>query len=144
MSKLEESIRKRDSAKKKFYDEVKGFMLVLKASPEVSYLDEAFEEVKIKYKAIRKIHDQITDLLTLKEGQVIDGELAKHDGFIEEIMTEFSVLLGKLEEYQKSQKEPAVSPPGERTQAKIKFGKDQSSTICGRYKELSYMEKVIQ
>lgn len=86
-------------------------MVVLKASPVVSRLEDAFEEAKSKYKAVRKIHDQITDLMTIIEVQAAGEELAKHDSFIEEIMTEFGALLTKLEDYRRSQKEPALTPP---------------------------------
>ena len=94
-----------------FYDEVKSFMVVLKANTEMSRLEEAFDEVKTKYKAIRKIHDKITDVVTLAEVQVAGEGLTKHDRFIEEIMAEFGALLTKLEDYRRSQKEAALNSP---------------------------------
>jgi hypothetical protein len=52
MVKIEELNRKRSSAKKKFDDEVKGFEFVLESRPEIHSLEEAFGEVKVKYKAV--------------------------------------------------------------------------------------------
>jgi hypothetical protein len=36
---------------------------VLEARPEIYRLEEAFGEVKVKYKAVREIHDGITDFI---------------------------------------------------------------------------------
>ena len=99
MTKIEEAIRKRNSAKKKFDDEVKSFFVVLKARVEISRLEEAFDEVKTKYKAVRKLHDEITDLMI--EAEVDKDDFGSHDNFIEEIMAVYGNLLTEFEEYRK-------------------------------------------
>jgi hypothetical protein len=53
MVKIEELNRNRSSAKKKFDDDVKSYEFVLEARPEIHSLQEAFGEVKVKYKAVR-------------------------------------------------------------------------------------------
>ena len=72
MVKIEELNRKRNSAKKKFDDEVKNFEIVLEARPEISRLEEAFCEIKGKYKAIREVHDQITELMVQAEIEITE------------------------------------------------------------------------
>jgi hypothetical protein len=64
MVKIEELNRNRSSAKKKFDDDVKSYEFVLEARPEIHSLQEAFGEVKVKYKAVREIHDGIPNLMT--------------------------------------------------------------------------------
>lgn len=102
MTKIEEMVRKRNSAKKKFFDAVKSFTIVLKANPEVCRLEEAFDEVSVKYKAIRDIHDEITELMI--EAEVEEGDFVSHDGFIETVMAEYGGLLTELENYRKASK----------------------------------------
>jgi hypothetical protein len=94
MVKIEELDRKRSSAKKKFDDEVKSFEFVLEARPEIHRL-EAFGEVKVKYKAVREIHDGITDLMV--EADIEKADFTNHDIFITEIIARYGDLLSKLE-----------------------------------------------
>ena len=107
MTKIEEAIRKRNSAKKKFDDEVKSFFVVLKARVEISRLEEAFDEVKTKYKAVRKLHDEITDLMI--EAEVDKDDFGSHDNFIEEIMAVYGNLLTEFEEYRKFKEMEIIS-----------------------------------
>ena len=99
MVKIEELTRKRNSAKKKFDDEVKNFEIVLEARPEISRLDEAFSEIKGKYKAIREVHDQITELMV--EADIETTDFINHDSFITGIIEKYGDLLAKLEHYRK-------------------------------------------
>ncbi|CAB4007860.1 Hypothetical predicted protein, partial [Paramuricea clavata] len=98
MVKTEELNRKRSSAKKKFDDEVKSFKFVLKARPEIHSLEEAFGEVKVKYKAVREIHDGITDLMV--EADIEKADFTNHDIFVTELIA-YGDLLSKLEEYRR-------------------------------------------
>ena len=108
-------VRKRKSARKKFFDAVKSFTIVLKANPEISRLGEEFDEVSAKYKAIRDMHDEITELMT--EAKVEEGDFTSHDGFIEAVMTEYGGLLAELENYRKASKiiNNTVSKPTEKS-----------------------------
>ncbi|CAB4025183.1 Hypothetical predicted protein [Paramuricea clavata] len=99
MVKIEELNRKRSSAKKKFDDEVKSFEFVLEARPEIHSLEEAFGEVKVKYKAVRVIHDGITDLMV--EADIEEADFTNHDIFITEIIAKYGDLLSKLEQYRR-------------------------------------------
>ncbi|CAB3985976.1 Hypothetical predicted protein [Paramuricea clavata] len=99
MVKIEELNRKRSSAKKKFDDEVKSFEFVLEARPEIHSLEEAFGEVKVKYKAVREIHDGITDLMV--EADIEEADFTNHDIFITEIIAKYGDLLSKLEQYRR-------------------------------------------
>ena len=99
MVKIEELNLKRNSAKKKFDDEVKNFEIVLEACPEISRLEEAFNEIKGKYKAIREVHDQSTELMVEAEIEITD--FTNHDNFITGIIGKYGDLLAKLEHYQK-------------------------------------------
>ena len=98
MVKIEELNRKRSSAKKKF-DEVKSLEFVLEARPEIHSLEEAFGEVKVKYKAVREIHDGITDLMV--EADIEKADFTNHDIFITEIIAKYGDLLSKLEQYRR-------------------------------------------
>ena len=91
--------RRKDSAKKKFDDEVKNFEIVLEARPEISRLEEAFGEIKGKYKAIREVHDQITELMV--EAEIEQTEFTNYDSFITGIIGKYGDLLAKLEYYRK-------------------------------------------
>ena len=97
MVKIEELNRKRYSAKKKFDDEVKNFEIVLEARPEISRLEEAFGEIKRKYKAISEVHDQITELML--EAEIEITEFTNHDSFITAIIEKYGDLHAKLEYY---------------------------------------------
>ena len=97
MVKIEKLNRKRNSTKKKFDDEVKNFEIVLEAFPEISCLEEAFNEIKGKYKAIRELHDQITELIVEAEIEITD--FTNHDSFITGIIGKYGDLLAKLEHY---------------------------------------------
>jgi hypothetical protein len=99
MVKIEELNRKRSSAKKKFDDEVKSFEFVLEARPEIYRLEEAFGEVKVKYKAVREMHDGITDLMV--EADIEKADFTNHDIFITEIIAKYGDLLSKLEQYRR-------------------------------------------
>ena len=79
MVRIEELTRKRNSAKKKFDDEVKNFEIVLDARPEICHLEEAFSEIKVKYKAIREVYDQITELMV--EAEIETTDFTNHDKF---------------------------------------------------------------
>ena len=100
MVKIEELNRKRNSAKKKFDDEVKNFEIVLEACPEISRLEEAFNEIKGKYKAIREVHGQITELMVEAEIEITD--FTNHDSFVTGIIGKCGDLLAKLEHYRKN------------------------------------------
>jgi hypothetical protein len=99
MVKIEELNRKRSSAKKKFDDEVKSFEFVLEARPEIHSLEKAFGEVKVKYKAVREIHDGITDLMVVADIEKTD--FTNHDIFVTEIIAKYGDLLSKLEQYRR-------------------------------------------
>ena len=96
MVKIEELNRKRSSAKKKFDDKVKSFEFVLEARPEIHSLEEAFGEVKVKYKAVRELHDGITDLMV--EADIEKADFTNHDIFVTEIIAKYGDLLSKLEQ----------------------------------------------
>ena len=99
MVRIEELTRKRNSAKKKFDDEVKNFEIVLDARPEICRLEEAFSEIKVKYKAIREVHDQITELIV--EAEIETTDFTNPDSFITGIIARYGDLLAKLEHYRK-------------------------------------------
>ncbi|CAB4015097.1 Hypothetical predicted protein, partial [Paramuricea clavata] len=99
MVKIEELNRKRSSAKKKFDHEVKSFEFVLEARPEIHSLEEAFGEVKVKYKAVREIHDGITDLMV--EADIEEADFTNHDIFVTELIAKYGDLLSKLEQYRR-------------------------------------------
>ena len=82
-----------------FDDEVKNFEIILEARPEISRLEEAFGEIKGKYKAIREVHDQITELMV--EAEIEITEFTNHDSFITGIIEKYGDLLAKLEYYRK-------------------------------------------
>ena len=87
--------RRKDSAKKKFDDEVKNFEIVLEARPEISRLGEALG----KYKAMREVHDQITELMV--ESEIEITEFTNYHSFITGIIGKYGDLLAKLEYYRK-------------------------------------------
>jgi hypothetical protein len=94
MVKIEEAIRKRSAAKKKFDDEAKSFEIVLEARPEIYRLEEAFVEVKKKYIAIREVHDEITELMV--EAEIESTNFTNHDSFITEITAKYGDLLANI------------------------------------------------
>jgi hypothetical protein len=57
------------------------------------HLEEAFGEVKVKYKAVREIHDGITDLVV--EADIEKADFTNHGIFVTEIIARYGDLLSK-------------------------------------------------
>ena len=99
MVKIEKLTRKRNSAKKKFDDEVRNFEIVLGAQPEIHHVEEAFNEVKQKYKTIRELHNDITEVMV--KTRIKETDFTNHNNFIKEIICIYGHLLSKFEHYRK-------------------------------------------